>query len=122
MHAQMCKQWLYGNRANRNLPKPIGAFHRAGCTLMPCAPIIAKRPFALELVVRAAPNDTIAGGGNKWAAWALRNPARARTPAEEAILKEYPEPTAAENAMAVYTGMYTGTSAEGTSQLNTVDK
>ena len=83
--------WLHGDR--RVGPKPIGAVHRLGCNLPPCAPIGKKRPWALEAVVRHAPNDTVRAGGAQWAANALRQlgVANPRTTAEAAVLQQYPD-------------------------------
>ena len=82
--------WLHGDR--RVGPKPIGAAHRAGCNLPPCAPIIKKRPWAMECVVRHAPHDTVQSGGPQWAARAIRQigDGKPRSLAEKALLDRFP--------------------------------
>ena len=83
--------WLHGDQ--RVGPKPIGAAHRAGCNLPPCAPIVKKRKWALEAVVRHAPGDTVRTGGEAWAAHAIRQigDGRPRTLEEVALLAKYPD-------------------------------
>ena len=83
--------WLHGDR--RVGPKPIGAAHRVGCNLPPCAPIIKRRPWALELVVRHAPRDTVPSGGPQWAAHAIRQlgDGKPRTLAEKQLLEQFPD-------------------------------
>ena len=83
--------WLHGDR--RVGPKPIGAAHRAGCNLPPFAPIIKKRPWAMECVVRHAPYDTVQTGGPQWAARAIRQigDGKPRTIAERMLLAKYPD-------------------------------
>ena len=72
MEMQVCYMWMRGQRSTRNRPKPIGAYHRIQCNKTPCCAIALKRPFAMELVKKFAPNDTVTGGGPQWAAWAIR--------------------------------------------------
>ena len=85
--------WLRGDK--RVGPKPIGMPHRVGCNLAPCAPIIKKRPWALELVVTHAPFDTVRAGGMQWAAHAIRQigDGKPRTLSERALLDAHPEGT-----------------------------
>ena len=82
---------MHGDR--RQGPKPIGAIHREKCRMPPCAPLIKKRPWALELVVRHAPSDTHKAGGARWAAHAIRKigDGQPRTLAEKRMLEQYPD-------------------------------
>ena len=82
--------WLNGDR--RHGPKPIGAAHRERCCMPPCAPILKKRAWALELVVQYAPDDTHTAGGPQWAARAIRQigDGMPRTVAERTLLQQYP--------------------------------
>ena len=91
MYRQVCKMWLHGDR--RVGPKPIGAVHRKECKFLPCAPLIKKRPWALEMVVRHAPHDTHKQGGPQWAAHAIRQigDGKPRTLAEKAMVDAHPD-------------------------------
>ena len=83
--------WLYGDR--RVGPKPIGAIHRKECKFPPCAPLFKKRPWALEMVVRHAPQDTHKLGGPQWAAHAIRQigDGMPRTLEEKALVESHPD-------------------------------
>ena len=83
---------MAGESDKRIKPKPIGAIHRSGCTRSPCMPIEFGRPWAYELVIQYAPQDTVRKGGPQWAADAIRarpggGPA---TVAEQKLVDDYP--------------------------------
>ena len=83
---------MAGESDKRIKPKPIGAIHRSGCTRSPCMPIEFGRPWAYELVIQYAPQDTVRKGGPQWAADAIRarpggEPA---TIAEQKLVDDYP--------------------------------
>ena len=79
-------------RRGGNLPKPIGATHRAtGCNKPPCAPLNKGSPWAWNIVAKYAPDDTVATGGPQWAAHAIRKRGGPRNDEEQKLVDEWPK-------------------------------